>query len=144
VFIFLTLINGALLNAVGKQKTQTLLITMALVINVAINLVLLPRLGIRGAALAAFASNLVLWLVGFIIIIKIISFPFRDFVRFFNQTFWPAVGMGLLVVVLEQHIHWLFTIPVAMVCYGALLFVSGGITLGMLQEFRFKLRPQRS
>ncbi len=140
VFIFLTLINGALFNAVGRQKTQTLLITMALVINVALNLIMLPRFGIRGAALAAFISNLMLWLVGFIAIVKIISFPFKDFARFFNQTFWPAAGMGGLVWLLEPRIHWLFTIPVAVVCYGALLYVSGGLTKAMLQEFRFKLR----
>ncbi len=142
VFIFLTLINGALFNAVGKQKTQTLLITMALVFNVLLNLVLLPRLGIRGAALAALASNLLLWLVGFIAIVKIISFPLSDLARFFNQTFWPAVGMGGLVWFLEPRIHWLFTIPVAVVCYGALLFISGGISTAMLQEFRFKLRSK--
>ena len=50
-------ITGALLNATNNQKTQTGLLGSSLVINVILNLILLPRLGIVGAAISALVSN---------------------------------------------------------------------------------------
>jgi O-antigen/teichoic acid export membrane protein len=96
VFIFFTLINGAVLNAISKQKVQTVLIAGVLVINVVSNILLLPRYGIVGAAAAALLSNIVLWFSGFVAIHRFVGLPLRILLKFFNQTFWPAVAMGPL------------------------------------------------
>ena len=48
IFGFLSFITGALLNAVNKQKPQTGLMALVLVVNIILNLILLPRLGITG------------------------------------------------------------------------------------------------
>lgn len=144
IFTYLTIINGAVLNAVGRQKTQTILISIALTINIILNLILLPRLGIRGAAWAALSSNIVLWSTGFWCIRSTIPFSLKNLIKYFNQTFWPAVGMGVVVFLLnERYLNWASTIPLAVVCYAALLLVSGGVTKPMIQEFRAKLLTRR-
>jgi hypothetical protein len=50
--------------------------------------------------------------------------------------------MGLVVGGLyATGVHWLFTIPVGVVCYGALLFVTGGLSTDMMREAYIKFRP---
>ena len=65
IFGYMGFITGALLNATNNQKTQTGLLGSSLVINVILNLILLPRLGIVGAAISALVSNTFLCLGGY-------------------------------------------------------------------------------
>jgi len=66
VFVFLTYINGALLNAIDKQKLNTAILGIALLISVILNYILLPRYAIVGAAIAVVLSSIWLAKVGYL------------------------------------------------------------------------------
>jgi O-antigen/teichoic acid export membrane protein len=76
IFGFLALITGALLNATNNQKTQTSLITVVLVFNIILNLLLLPRFGIVGAAIAALCSNMLLCFAGLYFSVRSVPIDF--------------------------------------------------------------------
>ena len=71
------------LNCSGNEKQGTYIIIIGIILNVTLNLLLIPFLGIVGAALATSSSYLLILLIGIIKILKIITniiFPWRLFI----------------------------------------------------------------
>ncbi len=66
ILVFSQLINtmsgsvGIILNMTGKEKIFRNILSIALVINVTLNLLLIPRFGIEGAAIAS-ATSMIFW-----------------------------------------------------------------------------------
>ena len=52
--------NGSVLNMTGKEKVFRNILSIALVINITLNLLLIPSYGIEGAAIAS-ATSLIFW-----------------------------------------------------------------------------------
>ncbi len=125
IFGFLSFITGALLNAVNKQKTQTGLMALVLVVNIILNLILLPRLGITGAAIAALASNVVLCLAGFYFAGRQVVINLKNIIKYINQTLWPALIMGAVVYYLSEKLHYIPTILIGGVIYFILIYFTG-------------------
>ena len=139
IFGYLSFITGATLNASNKQKTQTTLLAFALLINVLANLVLLPKIGIMGAAFAALISNIFLCVGGFWFCRNLISIDLKVMFKYFNQTFWPAALMAIFAYLLSNKISFLLIIPLAVLIYGFLLFIFGGIDKNMIIKFYNKV-----
>lgn len=138
VFGFLGFITGALLNATNHQRTQTGLMALVLVINVGLNLWLLPRLGIYGAAWSALVSNLVLCGGGLFFSSRYVRLDLVLLVKYFLQTFLPALVMGVIVYYLSQRVNFIITIPIGVLIYAVLLFVTGGMSWDILKTIRQK------
>jgi len=143
IFGFLSFIPGALLNATNKQKIQTGLMAMALMISVILNLILLPRLGITGAAVAALTSNAVLCLAGLYFSSRQVFINFKNIFRYMNQTLWPALAMGAVVYYLAGRIHYLPTILIGGAIYLVLICFTGVINRENVTIIINKLRPKR-
>lgn len=139
IFGYLSFITGATLNASNKQKTQTSLLGLSLVINVITNLILLPKIGIMGAAFAALLSNFTLSIGGFWFCRNIISIDLKMLFKYFNQTFWPAILMAMLAYYLSTKISFLIIIPICAVLYGILLFIFGGVDKTIILKFYNKI-----
>ncbi len=139
-FGFLATINGSTLNAVGKQRQQTVLLAVVLVTSFTLNFLLLPRLGIRGAALTELISNLLLCLAGFYLVKQAVGLQTTKIFKMFNQILWPAVGMGALVWFLSQKMNFLLTIPLGAVIYILLLLVTRGVIWEEIKDNVSKLR----
>lgn len=147
IFGFLSFITGALLNATNKQKTQTGLMAVSLAVNIAINILLLPRWGIMGAAAAALSSNIVLCFGGLYFASREVPMRFVMLFKFANQSFWPAVIMAFVVYYLERKMNFILTVPIGALIYGLLLFMTGVINKNMIKEvlgkiFKFEPEPQ--
>lgn len=142
IFGFLGLITSALLNATNKQKTQTKLIATALVVNVILNLILLPKLRIDGAAIAALASNAILCLAGLYFASRQVSINFKNIIKYINQTLWPALAMAAVVYFLSTKMHYLPTILIGGVVYFVLIFATGVITKQNVLIIFNKLKPK--
>jgi len=127
IFGFLGLITSALLNATNRQKTQTKLITVTLVVSIVLNLILLPTLRIDGAAIAALVSNAILCLAGLYLASRQVYINFKNIVKYINQTLWPALVMGAVVYYLSDKIHYLATIVVGGIIYLTLICFTGVI-----------------
>ncbi|MFH2018982.1 MAG: polysaccharide biosynthesis C-terminal domain-containing protein, partial [bacterium] len=145
IFGFLSLITGALLNATNKQRTQTTLLAVCLAVNIIINLILIPRWGIMGAATAALTSNILLWIGGFYFASREIPMRYGALFKFANQSFWPALIMAFVVNFLAQKMHFIITVPIGAMVYAMLLFVTGGINYKMIKQVVdkvYKVQPE--
>lgn len=74
----LTFVNfpaGYLLNAIDRQSTNTKLVAIATVANIAANLLFIPRWGATGAAAAALSATALLMAMNFAIVYHAVRFP---------------------------------------------------------------------
>jgi O-antigen/teichoic acid export membrane protein len=128
IFGFLTFITGALLNATNKQKIQTGLVSLALIVNIILNLILLPILKINGAAIAALVSNAMLCGLGLYFSTRQVEINLRNIWHYLNQTLWPAVVMAVVVYILSFKLYYLVTIIIGGIIYLGLLYFTKVIT----------------
>ncbi len=139
IFSFLTIITGALLIAVNRQLTQTLLLTLALIIDVAMNLFLIPRIGIMGAAISATVSNFILCLTGLYFVTKVVPVSVLTLASHAWRTFVAAAAMGFFVWWLAHLVNFGVVIVLGALLYLPLLFLAGGIDWEFIQEVWHKI-----
>ncbi|MBI5729245.1 MAG: flippase [Candidatus Magasanikbacteria bacterium] len=139
IFSYLGYITGALLNATNHQKVQTSLLAVALGINTALNLLLLPRFGIEGAALTALMSNSILCISGFYFARRFASININAISVAFFKTVLPAAIMAVVVWLLTLKLHFVITIPLGVALYGGLLFWNGTIDRALLASVIAKI-----
>lgn len=139
IFSYLALVSGTLLNAIGQQRKQTMIMAIVLIINVILNLILLPKIGINGAAISALAGNFILWIIGYILVRKFIIISARRIFGYFVRSFIPAVIMGAIVLWLGQIMNFIYTVPIGIILYFGMLFVTGGLNKEIVNETRYKL-----
>lgn len=139
IFVFLSAVTGALLNAIGRQKIQTAILGVALFINIVLNLLLLPRIGMIGAGFSALVSNIILCSAGYYFSNKFIAIHHGQILKYFFQALLPAGLMAVTVYLLAQRINFFITIPVGALIYVSLLFLTGGVTIEMIKENKEKL-----
>ena len=137
---FLTFIHGAVLNASGKQSVQTALIFLALTISVIMNIILIPRFGIVGAAISAVVSNMVWCITGYIITNKVINLPHLKIFLLTQKLFWPAMLMGGAVYLLIKILPIPIVVVLGVFIYVLFLFLTGGLTKELYQEFKIKIQ----
>ena len=73
-FLFINFPLGSLLNAINRQKAQTLIVASGLVWNVATNLILIPRYGAVGAAAASTTSTILVFILSLAVINRYIAY----------------------------------------------------------------------
>ncbi len=73
-----TYIFGTLLTANGNLKEMNIISAMGIVVNVAVNLVLIPRMGARGSAIASLSTQIFISLMQFVFAVKILDIPLRE------------------------------------------------------------------
>lgn len=139
IFSYLGYITGALLNATNHQKVQTSLLAVALFINTTLNVLLLPRFGIEGAALTALISNGILCTLGFYYARRFAPINGRTIARALFNTIWPAGLMALLVWLLTIKLHFSITIPIGVVFYSWLLYMNGTIDRTLIASLLTKI-----
>lgn len=139
IFAYLALITGALLNAVGEQKKQTLLMAIALVVSVFSNIILIPRFGINGAAISVLISNIILWGAGFILVSRRINLSMTTLMAYGLRAAIPAFVMGFAVYILSIYFNFIIAIPVGVILYFGLLFLSKGLSKNLLIDIKNKL-----
>ncbi|HLC70268.1 MAG TPA: flippase [Patescibacteria group bacterium] len=139
IFGYLSFITTALINATNHQKVQTTLVGLALVVNLSLNFLLLPRLGIVGAALAALGSNVTLCLSGYYFSSRYAKLDHKRIMGFLLKSLGAAVIMALTIMALKTRVHYIFTIPIGAVIYFVFLFLFKGISLELLKEAKKKI-----
>jgi O-antigen/teichoic acid export membrane protein len=142
--LFLDFPIGSLLNAADRQTTKTTIMGGTMVINAVLNIVLIPRFGIIGAAYAAEISFWFLFLAGLYFVPKIIP------QMAWSRLFWLSVKIvscGLLmaaaVMFLRPLIGFLAVIPAAAIVYFVLLFIARAVKFGQLKEFWFLISKKK-
>ena len=70
VFTFVSFVFLGTLTVIGKQKLYALSIGLCAIVNVVLNLTLIPILSYNGAAIATLFTNIVLFLASFYFVSK--------------------------------------------------------------------------
>jgi O-antigen/teichoic acid export membrane protein len=129
VWSFVSFPVGALLNACDRQKTQTGIVGFVMAANIAANLLLIPRFGVVGAALAAAGGNILLTFFGFLVVPYIVPIAYR---RLFIAIFRIAIAaacMGGIVWFTNQFSHFTIAIAAGAVVYPAALLATKAVTM---------------
>ncbi len=123
-FIFLSSMTHNILLAADRLKVETWIIAGAAVLNVGLNLMLIPRYGLVGAAFAtALAEGLILFLTLLTVSRLGIRPGYRAMIR-------PAVAtllMGVTLIGLGRQQHLALSLAVGIAAFVAVLAVIGGI-----------------
>ncbi len=126
--IFITTVILTMLRAADKRRVFSVLMGTTALLNIGLNLVLIPRFSHVGAAVAMVISEVYLLIVGFGYISKRIAKLTE--IGFIFKAFILSAVMGVGLVFLKGILSIWILIPLAMVFYGGGIFVLG--------EFRTK------
>jgi O-antigen/teichoic acid export membrane protein len=134
IFTFLAIITGALLNAVNKQRIQTTLLASALGANIVLNLILLPRMGVMGAAYSSLVGSIILCIGGYYYSSKFTTINHGNIFSILQRVFWPAAIMAVLANYLSSFFHFALVIPISGLTYLILVYLSKGLDRKLLAE----------
>ena len=129
IFSFLGFPIGSLLNACHRQNIQTAAMGATMILNIVMNLILIPWIGIIGSAVAALVGNFLLMLIGFFWVPKIITMPDKIFWLNLLKVSVSSAIMGFLVW-LSQPILLKYIQPqglIKSVAYLGILILFGAI-----------------
>lgn len=138
-FIFFNYPVGNFLNAVDKQKLNTVNMCIALAVNIALNIVLIPIYTFNGAAIAALASSVVLVLLGIPWVYKVAPFNIGYIVKKIILVGLSAGTMGFILFMVQENYHLLVQIPLGAIIYAALLLALGAVTPAELKSLKSSL-----
>lgn len=140
IFSFLSFPVGALLNACGRQLTQTSIVGVVMVFNIALNLLLIPIFGIYGASFAAFLGNFLLLSGGLFFARRIANIDFGAILKNLIRIFASALSMGIICFFVGNAAGFVPAIAVGAAIYPLFLFVFGAVSRGEVKEFLFSLK----
>lgn len=119
-FSFISFPLGALLNACNKQTTQTTIVGIVMSANIALNLILIPRFGVVGAASAALAGNILLTALGYAYAVRVAAIPHARLLWSLVRLLAASGVMGAAVWYTNSTAHFAVAIAV-----GALVYAAG-------------------
>lgn len=138
-FIFFNYPIGNFLNAVNKQKLNTVNMGIALVVNIVLNAILIPKYTFNGAAVAALVSSIVLVMLGIPWVYKIAQFRIGFLMQKMFLVSVAAASMAFILFFVQNNYHLLILIPLGAIIYTAMLFAVGAITHAELQKIKQSL-----
>jgi len=128
IFVFLNFPLGSLLNGCDKQVANTVLVGCTMLLNVIINIFLIPKYSFVGAACAFLVSHTFLFLLSLIVAQKVIPYSKVLLFKSMMQSFVSAIVMAGVVYYLIDNFHFGILIVLGGVVYGLMMFVTRGIT----------------
>lgn len=142
VFVFLSFPLGALLNATDRQRWQTTILGLGAVLDLLLNIILIPEWSYLGSSWAWFVSNAVVLLISLVLSRRVLAYPVKPLLASTAR-----VGLSVLVmsvVVLELHnFHSIVSIVAGAIVYTVCLFILQEITSGDVLAAREMLRSKR-
>lgn len=128
VFIFMGYPVGAILNSCDRQAINTMNMGITMVVNIILNLILIPRYLHIGASIAALVSLGLLFFLNLCWVPKIINIDGRFLLVKLLKTCVCAAIMGAVIIILKPMIHFVLLIFIGAAVYGLLLFLIRGFT----------------
>jgi O-antigen/teichoic acid export membrane protein len=123
VFGFAVIAFSLLQVTMGRERAQLACITLSAVVNISLNLLLIPILQIVGVAMATLVSTMVFLLSG------LYFADLRKYVMVLvpsaSKPFLATIIMGICVIPFQSHL--LYAIPVGILSYGISIFLLKAI-----------------
>ncbi len=124
---------GALLNGSNHQRFQTAAMGVGMVVNVVANLLLVPRWGMMGAAVASLIANAVFLMVSWYKAHQVIQLPFGRIIGLFIRS---IVSGATMVAVVRSLLGALPLVVVILV--GATVFILLSAVVGLITRADFQ------
>lgn len=141
LFIFLDFPVGSLLNATGRQAVKTALMGGAMLVNIIGNLLLVPKLGIMGAAVTALFTFVFLFGGGWIAAMRLTKASFVELVKATGGFFVAGAVMAAVVMLLKSQMYWMLTIPVGAVVFVGVSFITKALTFDHVRQIKALIKP---
>lgn len=133
-FIFVNYPIGNLLNAANRQTLNTINMGIALLLNIGLNIILIPKYTYIGAAFAALCSSVFLVILGLPWVYKIIKFNIKNLLLKFLQAIFSSLAMITVIYYLQDSISLIYLIISATVTYSLCIFLVKGVSFGEIKE----------
>lgn len=126
-FLFLNYPIGSLLNACDRQKRNTIHMGLTLAASIVLNLFLIPKFTILGAAATVVITNFLLFSLNFTVVPDIIALRLGKLAKMTGKVLFSALVMGVFVYYGNQYLNVFLVVPVAALVYFGMIYVSGGV-----------------
>ncbi len=140
IFVFLYFPVGSLLNASNRQKRNTANMGIAMVINVVLNIILIPKINLAGAAIASIVSQAVMLILGLYYAYNVIKYNKKLLAIKLLKNILASLFMIVSIVILKQFISWIIVIPIAIIFYFSFLYLVKGFTREDIVDMVFSLK----
>lgn len=140
LLIFLDFPVGSLLNATHRQYTKTWIMGGTMVVNAVGNFLLIPVLGIPGAAIAALLGFTFMLGAGVVAAQRVVTFSLRDLAATTWRFFVAGAVMGGAVLLVKPLVPLVAAIAVGAVVYVGLLFLSRAVTVEHMRALQQLVR----
>lgn len=134
IFSFASFPVGAALNAGNKQVTQTTIVGIVMVVNIIMNVILIPKIGVVGAALSALIGNILLTVIGYYFLHTIVVLNHKNFFFTCAKVLLSGLVMGLVVYFVNDRTNLFSAIVSGAFVYTGLVLRFRCITVPELQE----------
>lgn len=143
VVIFLNYPVGYLLNACNRQTTNTINIAITMVVNIILNIILIPRYTFVGASISALISSYLLFFLGLFWAGRIIPYDKIYLLKTLFKSLVAAGGMVYALSLIEDKIRVVFSLKTldAFFYFGIMALAGGFVYLLILfitRGFLFK------
>jgi len=126
IFLFANFPVGSLLNACNRQKRNTINIGIAMIVNVVLNLILIPRFTFIGTSIASLISIFTLLVLGLYVTRQIITPNWGFLTKTLFKTVVSAGIMLILLLALKESVSFILLIPIGIIVYFVILFLLRG------------------
>jgi len=134
VFSYVSFPIGAFLNACNRQVAQTVIVGIVMVVNIMLNLILIPMYSVVGAASAALIGNVLLTFLGYLMVPQVVRVSHRFLLKILIQVTCSALVMGCVVWYVLGVTHIAVAILAGALVYSCMLFVVRGVNRQQLKE----------
>lgn len=129
LLLFLDFPIGSLLNAAGKQGVKTAIMGGTMVINAVANIILIPKMGLEGAAISAVLGDAFLLFAGLVMVPRLIHAPMLKLIGRVAPIFISGLLMAGSVILLKPYLHFVLLIGVGAIVYLTVLFMTKALTV---------------
>lgn len=134
IFSFISFPIGSFLNACDKQKTQTAIVGVVMVVNIVLNFLLIPGYGVVGAAISALVGNFLLAAAGYVVVPKVTRISHKSIFLAKFKILFSSLVMGILVWYVNIHVHFVISIIAGAILYPTMLFVTRAVTVAQIKN----------
>jgi len=132
--IFMTYLFGNVFGAINKQRIVTIVVCVSTLLNVGLNLILIPKFSYIGASIATVATEG----LGFILMFSYIS---RYFFKIsFTQNILKTVFVSILVLIadyfLKVNLNWILAAVIGFFLYVLFLYIMKIVTKEDIELFK--------
>ena len=132
--IAFTYVFGTLLTANGNMKFLNITAIVGICVNILVNVILIPNLQARGAAIASLSTQSVVSLLQFIIALRELHVPFRSLPWLSCLAFVALLIPTCILSVKILHIHVIYTLLIMVVWALLLGFITRLINIKDLKN----------